>query len=233
MNIFYAPPEQVTENAIELTGQEAVHASKALRYRQGDAITVVDGKGGWYEGKVGLITSDRVQVTVQKAKKDQPLQPSLILAMGIIKKRDRLEFAVEKAMELGVKEIALFRGEHSVKQNIRTDRLESIILSAMKQSLQSWLPKLSVYSSLQQTTEAYANYSILVAHQDGDHIRDMDLFGPEQSNGYLMVVGPEGGLSDEEIEHLKKRNSQFISLHSNRLRAETAAVSFLSLCCAQ
>lgn len=233
MNIFYAPPEKVTEDIIELTGQEAVHASKALRYRPGDSITVVDGKGGWYEGEVGLITSDRVQVTVEEAKRNQPLQPSLTLAMGIIKKRDRLEFAVEKAVELGVKEVVLFRGEHSVKQNIRTDRLESIILSAMKQSLQSWLPKLSVYNSLQQATETYANYNILVAHQEGRSIRDMDFFNSTKSEDYLMVVGPEGGFSDSETDYLRKKEGEFISFNSNRLRAETAVVSFLSVFRAQ
>lgn len=229
MNVFYAPPEQINDNVIELTGQEAVHASKALRYQRGDAITVVDGEGSWYEGEVALIARDRVQVAISKSEQKKRNQPSFSLAMGIIKKRDRLEFAVEKAVELGAKEIILFRSEHSVKQNVKADRLESIILSAMKQSLQCWLPKLRVFGSLEEMVAMYAGYDILVAHQQGEPVIDIDLSN-DGTQDCLMVVGPEGGLSDNEIERLKEKRSRLVSLGPNRLRAETAVVSFLSIC---
>ena len=230
MNIFYAPPSQITESVIELTGQEAIHATKALRYSQGDAITVVDGVGGWYEGEVSFIAKETVQIAVQHTRRKEQQQPRLTLAMGIIKKRDRLEFAVEKAVELGVQEIILFQGQHSVKQNVRTDRLESIILSAMKQSLQSWLPKLTICRSLKEVTNGLSNCRYVVAHQEGEKFTtNKFLRDTSASVQYVLFVGPEGGLSEQEVSCLKEKEAQLIKLNSNRLRAETAVVSFLSL----
>lgn len=229
MNIFYAPPAQVSDHVIELKGQEAAHAIKALRYKKGDAISVVDGQGGWYEGEVALVAKNRLQVAVHHSEKQTGHLPSLSLALGIIKKRDRLEFAVEKAVELGAGEIILFRGDHSVKQNVRVDRLESIILSAMKQSLQSWLPSLHVFTSLQDVTNRYSSHKYLVAHQQGERLSAAG-YPSDQKERYLLFVGPEGGLSDKELACLKERGGQLVRLNSNRLRAETAAVSFLSLC---
>ena len=227
MNIFYAPPEQINANVIKLTGQEAIHATKALRYSQGDAITVVDGAGGWYEGKVSFIAKETVQVAVQHARHKEQQQPRITLAMGIIKKRDRLEFAVEKAVELGVQEIVLFQGQHSVKQNVRTDRLESIILSAMKQSLQSWLPRLNVCRSLKAVVDMHGDSRCFVAHHEGEVVSMPELLNNESVN-CVLFVGPEGGLSDEELELLEKRQAQFVKLGPTRLRAETAATCFVS-----
>lgn len=228
MNIFYASSERINDNIIELSGQEAVHATKALRYSRGDVITVVDGAGGWYEGEVASADANRVQIAVQKKKYKNPQKPRLTLALGIIKKKDRLEFAVEKAVELGVQEIALFTGQHSVKQNVRNDRLEAIILSAMKQSLQCWLPKLTIYRSLKEVINAYADNRYIVAHQEGDTI-SMPQVWDKGSDNYVLWVGPEGGLSEAEIDLLRAHHAKFIKLGPNRLRAETAVASFVSV----
>lgn len=228
MNIFYAPPEHINANVIELTGQEAVHATKVLRYSRSDAITVVDGAGGWYEGEVALTDGNHVQIAVQEKKQEDQLRPRLTLALGIIKKRDRLEFAVEKAVELGVQEIALFTAEHSVKQNVRTDRLEAIILSAMKQSLQCWLPKLTIYRSLNEVVKPHTDSCHIVAHQEGDALSMPEIL-ENSSDNYVLWVGPEGGLSEDEIDLLRAHRAKFVKLGPNRLRTETAAVSFVSV----
>lgn len=227
MNIFYAPPEQIQAQTIELTGQEAIHASKALRYQRGDDITVVDGEGGWYEGKVSVISSESVQVAIHHTEQKPPLQPEVVLAMGIIKKRDRLEFAVEKAVELGVQEIALFRGEHTVKQNVRMDRLDSIAVSAMKQSLQSWLPKIKMNSALGDVIEAMEASVFVVADQQGKPIKKNDLYN-DSNEHYTLIVGPEGGFSKRETELLKKAGGQGILLSKNRLRTETAVIALIN-----
>ncbi len=226
MNIFYASPKQIQDNIIQLRGQEAVHASKALRYGRGDAITVVDGEGGWYEGEVQLLKDDIVRIIMDPAAIRHQPQSDVILGLGIIKKRDRLEFAVEKAVELGVKAIALFRGERSVKQNVRMDRLEAIALSAMKQSLRSWLPSISMDSNLVKLIERHSSCKMIVAHEDEEETfyRSDD----KQQNDTMFLVGPEGGLSEKEMEKLKKEKAEIISLGPNRLRTETAAVTVLN-----
>ncbi len=225
MNIFYAPPAQISESSIELNGQEAKHASSTLRYKEGDKITVVDGKGAWYEGRVGRISPEKVWVEIEKKESQTRRQPFIIAAIGLIKKRDRLEFAVEKSIELGVAEIAIYRGEHSVKQNIRMDRLESIAVSAMKQSLQARLPKVNYFRSLSDLLENYSNCQIFTANKSG---KKFGKFSIKSSKKLLLVIGPEGDFSKKELPLLKEKNTQFVSLGANRLRTETAAITFLN-----
>lgn len=228
MNIFYAPPSQIKDSFIELTGQEAAHVSKVLRASEGDILHIVDGNGGRYKGPIRRITEKTVQAEIEEHQKDSPPEPALILGLGIIKKRDRLEFAVEKAVELGVSRICLFRSQRTIKENVRMDRLESIAISAMKQSLRAWLPEISFYHSFENMLDDFSDAVFLAAHEK----IDTDAFNfdlTERGNKeLLLLVGPEGGFTSDEISMLKERNARLVSLGSNRLRTETAAVAFLS-----
>lgn len=227
MNIFYAPPGQIYESHLELSGQEAKHASKVLRYQTGDAITVVDGRGGWYEGIVGQITKNSMLVSINDSKTIPNPNPELVLGLGLIKKRDRLEFAVEKAVELGVSEIALFRSRHTVKENVRMDRLKHTALAAMKQSLRAWLPEIQLKSSLTEVLKEYPDCLTLIAHEKAERkagIREEML----RHEKLLLLIGPEGGFADEEINEALQKGGELISLGSHRLRTETAAITFIS-----
>lgn len=225
MNIFFAPPSQIHDQVIELTGQEAIHATKALRYKEGDDISVVDGKGTWYKGTVQLITKKTVRIIIDQALQKNA-EPQAVLAIGMIKKRDRLEFAVEKAVELGVGSIAIFRGEHSVKQNLRLDRVKAAALSAMKQSLQTWLPKVQFHPSLNDVFTTHPECMPVAARQGADQLLSTEIL--TKNERVLFLVGPEGGFSESEMQLMEEQNVQFVSLGSNRLRAETAAVTLLN-----
>lgn len=229
MNIFYAPPSQIHDTFAELTGQEANHASKVLRAREGDRLVVVDGLGNRYEGPIMQVTSKRVQVELEDKQYISASQPELILGMGIIKKRDRLEFAVEKAVELGAKHIVLFRSEHTVKKNVRLDRLESIALSAMKQSLRSWLPDISVFYSVNEVIGHFSDAQCLMAYKKASSsIKESHASSLADEERLLLLVGPEGGFSSGEAGHAKEEGARLVSLGSYRLRAETAVVTFMS-----
>ncbi len=229
MNIFYTPPSQINNGFIELLDQEAKHASKVMRAREGDTLTVVDGEGSRYQGIVRRITKKLVQLEIVDQQKILRTKPELILGMGIIKKRDRLEFAVEKAIELGASRICLFRSAHTIKENVRMDRLESIAISAMKQSLQNYLCSVDLFYSLDEMLNAVTADSILVAHEkvtkDEGRINFSEV---DESDKTLLLVGPEGGFSSKEIDLFIDRGAKIVSLGKNRLRAETAAVAFLS-----
>lgn len=226
MNIFYAPKEQVFGEMIELGDQEAKHAAKVLRYREGDSIVIVDGEGGRYHCEIKQVNRAGLKAEIKEKEQLATPKPRKVLAMGLLKKRDRLEFAVEKAVELGVSDIALFRSRHSVKQNVRMDRLEATVLSAMKQSLRVWLPGVTLYDSLEDIMEHYSDYRVLLAHKAGkDTVQLPDLEGTER---LLALVGPEGGFSQEEIEFAKERGAESVSLGNYRLRTETAAITLLS-----
>ena len=227
MNIFYAPPDQVTETHAELRGQEARHALKVLRYREGDEITVVNGKGGWYEGIISTAGRDYLGIEIKRSTVRELTGPRIITGIGLIKKRDRLEYALEKAVELGASDIALFRSEHTVKESVRRERLESIILSAMKQSLRAHLPSLELYDSLAGLLELRKANKILAAHPDGED--GMHSFRNLRDAGeLLLLVGPEGGFSETELSDIERYGGAFIALGQYRLRSETAVVALMS-----
>lgn len=228
MNVFYAPPSQIGHGMAELTGQEAIHASKVLRVREGDDLTVVDGQGGRYTGQVRRITKKMVQMTVKNHQHVPAARPKRTIGMGIIKKRNRLEFAVEKAVELGASHILLFRSDHTIKDNVRMDRLESLVLSAMKQSLRVWLPEVTLYPSFEEVLDICTAHPCLMAHErvsPGKGNPQLDWRNEKQLN---LLVGPEGGFSSEEVEEATRRGAQLYSLGTQRLRAETAVTAFLS-----
>ncbi|MGM0546782.1 MAG: RsmE family RNA methyltransferase [Bacteroidota bacterium] len=229
MNIFYAPPSQINNGFIELLDQEAKHASKVMRAREGDTLTVVDGKGGRYGGIIRRITKKSVQLEISDQQHVKRSSPQLMLGMGIIKKRDRLEFAVEKAIELGAFRVCLFRSEHTIKENVRMDRLESIAVSAMKQSLQSYLCSIDLYYSLDEMMNDINADTTLVAHEKVEEGEgQINLEEIEKGDKVLLLVGPEGGFSSQEITQFSDKGAELISLGKNRLRAETAAVAFMS-----
>jgi len=228
MNSYYAPLSQIQNGFIELREQEAKHASKVMRASEGDKLSVVDGRGGRYSGPITRITKNTIQLEIEEQKREEVPKPSLVLGMGIIKKRDRLEFAVEKAVELGARDIGLFRSEHTIKENVRVDRLEAIAISAMKQSLRCWLPEISFYQGWQEMVDRHPEAQCLVAHEK----IDKEPFQPQdykkKDKPILLMVGPEGGFSSDEISQFKEKGARLVSLGSYRLRAETAAVAFLS-----
>lgn len=229
MNIYYAPPSQINNGFVELLDQEAIHVSKVMRAREGDVLTVVDGKGGRYAGTIRRITKQSVQVEITEQEHLPPPSPQLILGIGIIKKRDRLEFAVEKAIELGAARICLFRSERTIKENVRMDRLESIAISAMKQSLQSHLCEIDLFYSLDEMLDTLQADNVLVAHEKVEApCADIDFESVASAPDNLLLVGPEGGFSAEEIDNVVNRGAKLVSLGKNRLRAETAAVTFMS-----
>lgn len=224
MNLFYAPPEQVSGRRIELGASEARHATRALRYRKGDPIRVTDGEGSLYEGTVSEITPKRVVLEWEEKSQEPPPRPDCVLGMGVIKKRDRMEFAVEKAVELGVWHVALFRSRHTVKENVRLDRLESTALSAMKQSLRCWLPAVELFDSPEAVMGRFGGRKILLAHRESE---GKNPARPSENEKFLLLVGPEGGFSGEEVDRLVERGARSISLGDHRLRTETAALVLL------
>jgi 16S rRNA (uracil1498-N3)-methyltransferase len=222
MNQFYTLPEYVSSTHIILTGQEAKHAAKVLRKGIGDSIYITDGAGTRYTGEVEHIGKNELRASIKNKRHFSKPPTTIELCLGLIRKRDRLEFAVEKATELGVSKISLFKADHTEPFKVRTDRVEAAVLSAMKQSLRVFLPQVYIYNSLDELLERDLKKTlILQADMDGQKSETVKTYEEEE---LLMVVGPEGGLSDREQELLKQNNAQGVSLGDFRLRAETAAM---------
>lgn len=223
MNLFYIEPRQVNETHFLLTGQEAHHASKVLRLKEGSKIHATNGVGTIFEGVIATISKREVTVEILN-RKDFEEPRALVLGMGILKKRTRLEFAIEKAVELGASGIVLFQSQHSERGQFKPGRLEMIIMSAMKQSLRAWLPKLEVYQSLEDAVDAYEGFNLVIAHEKagGEHA-SFD----KNSSESLLLIGPEGGFSEREVKYVMNEGGTMVSLGAHRLRAETAAIVLL------
>lgn len=227
-NLFFTPfsKESRTGEKISISGQEVKHISKVLRYKEGDEITVANGEGVHATCRIESLYKDEVSLSIiRKVTVDEP-KIEKVIGFGSIKTKDRLEFAIEKAVELGAWEICIFDADRSERSRINEDRLQSQILSAFKQSCRFYLPSLVVLSSLEEVFTQYSNYDKLIAYV-GD---DVETTKPDvlHASKNLLLVGPEGGFSEREIELAKSHSCQFVDLGTNRLRAETAVAAFLS-----
>lgn len=221
MNLFYSDPGKIQNNTVIITGQEAEHITKVLRHSVGDTVKVTDGKGNCFDCEIKDFQKSTVFLEISGTEREVISPPAVCLCLGIIKKRDRLEFAVEKSIELGVTKVILFNGEHSQKSNVREDRLEKTAISAMKQSLRFYLPEIIVENSLQDAIENNGKDSKVIV---ADETTEKGEENHKQSKNYFLVVGPEGGFSKGERKYLKTINPIYYSLGKKRLRTETAAV---------
>lgn len=222
MNLFYANPADIVNSTITIRGQEANHISRVMRHSVGDELQVTDGTGNLFTCIIDHIQKDQLTAKIQSSEKSEKATPQVTLCMGMIKKRDRLEFAIEKAVELGVDEIILFVGDNSERTKVRIDRLEGVVLSAMKQSLRNHLPSVRFKKSLIDVIRLNPDDFQIVVADEKSGLSD-EILSSGISN-YLLIVGPEGGFSDKERQFLNSFNTITCSLGKKRLRAETAAI---------
>lgn len=223
MNQFYAYPHQITSTHITLKDQEAQHAYKVMRMSLGDTIYVTDGLGNCFKGEIAYIRKNELRAVIKEKQAFKTPACDVELCLGLIRKRDRLEFAVEKATELGASRISLFRADYTEPFTVRIDRVEAAVMSAMKQSLRVYLPKIEIFDSLDDVLKRDLDRTVILqADADGERKTDIN---QKDAENILMVVGPEGGLSDREGELLSEKNARLISLGDYRLRAETAALT--------
>jgi len=222
MNLFYSP--YVTEELNFLGEQESWHCTRVLRLTDGGTIHVADGLGNLYECLIIHADPKRCIVKVVSSKKEY-LKRNYSLHIGIAptKSMDRFEWFLEKAVEIGIDEITPIFCAHSERIKLKTERLQKILISAMKQSLKAYIPKLN---------EPYDLKSLLVKESKGQKFIAYCESGEEDElqkvyrsgEDALILIGPEGDFSPEEVSMAKKQEFLPISLGKSRLRTETAGI---------
>ncbi len=223
MHVFFAA--HIREDIATLDGEESHHCIKVLRLVEGSEVVVTDGKGAWCKATIALPNPKGVILKICGTPK--PLNPRpfhLHLAVAPTKQMDRFEWMLEKCTECGVDEITPVFCDHSERRVLKPQRLEKIIASAMKQSLRAYLPKLNqampLTAFLHQTTSSRA----FIAHcEDGHKTHLNDALKP--GHNALIIIGPEGDFSPEEISLSMRKGYQPINLGDHRLRTETAALT--------
>ncbi|MCB0624332.1 MAG: 16S rRNA (uracil(1498)-N(3))-methyltransferase [Saprospiraceae bacterium] len=223
MNLFYTPHIH-TGQAI-LAEEEARHCVQVLRHRPGDAVRVVDGRGGFYEGVLEQAGKRECVIRIEREWQEWGRRPyRLHLAVAPTKSIDRFEWFLEKAVEIGVDEISPLLCEHSERRQLRVDRLQKVALSAMKQSLKAYLPEVNELRSFSQfLRELEGDGQRFIAHcREGDKASLKDNYRP--GSDVIILVGPEGDFSEEEIRQAGEAGFEPVHLGESRLRTETAGV---------
>ena len=227
---FYAPPSAIQNRRVVLPEEEARHVRSVLRGREGDEIVVVDGEGGWYRVEITHMAPNQVVGRVLDERRDvhEP-DVHVTVALGVLKKRSRLETFVEKAVELGVGRIAPLITTRTERDTIREDRLRNIMVAALKQCRRSRLPTLEPVQSVDHLlSEEPWDRALLCHGQDTAPPLVSALDGLPSHDRLLLLVGPEGGFSNDEVAEARASGCSVVSLGPRRLRAETAALAALT-----
>ncbi len=225
MHSFYSV--HVEKEHILLDRTESSHAVRVLRLTTGDMVKILDGHGTIYTGEIEVPDPGRVKIRIkEEEQKISRASYYLHIAIAPTKSINRFEFFLEKAMESGVDEVTPLLCQHSERKRIRTDRLEKLLITAMKQSLQPFLPHLNPVISFSSFIQRSFHGDRLIAHCcTHENKPERHLFNAITSDHILVLIGPEGDFSHEEINAALKKGYHPVSLGPARLRTETAGIA--------
>lgn len=223
-HLFYCPT--IAAHPV-LTEEESAHAVRVLRRTTGDVLHIADGQGMIYEARITNPHPKHCEVEIveqQLQSKHHPVE--LHIAVAPTKNIERVEWLTEKCTEIGVDRLTPLLCRYSERKQIRIDRLEKIVLSAAKQSLSAYLPVLSELTPVEQVICSATEQRRFIAHSspwtDKKILRDELRNTPTAST--IVLVGPEGGFTDDEVRLAMEHGFVPVSLGDARLRTETAAV---------
>ncbi len=222
---FYDP-----EVSGELPKEEAHHALKVLRLGDGDEIRLMDGKGTFYRATITTATGHRLLYQIDEAEPQQPAwKGHLHLAMAPTKLMDRVEWFAEKATEIGFDELSFLDCQFSERRVVKEERIDKILISAMKQSHKAWKPKLNGMHRFRDFINQDREGDKFICHcyeksdiGDGEKPLLFDVL--REGVPTTVLIGPEGDFSIEEVKYALQNGYKSVTLGRSRLRTETAAL---------
>lgn len=230
MYLFYAtdiPQSIEVGQQIQLDEEESAHAVRVLRYAAGDTIRIADGRGHMYEAVITNPHPKHCEVEIRSVEKQtKHHQGDVHIAVAPTKNIERMEWLAEKCTEIGLDRLTPLLCHYSERKQIRVDRLGKIILSAAKQSLSAYLPHLDELTNFKDCVLSATEERRYIAHSspwlDKKDLREQLRQTPAAST--IVLIGPEGGFSDEEVRFAMEHGFVPVSLGDARLRTETAAI---------
>ena len=233
---FHVPQPQIEKGMLKIEGDEVKHIRKVLRLRAGDEITVFDGLGKEFEGTIVEEGPSSVMVKIQNifsSRGDSPLE--VTLAQSLLK-GEKMDYLIQKATELGVKEIIPFFSSRSVPLLEKTSRLKrhhrwgKIAIEASKQCGRGVVPKiesLQDYSAMLHTAST-SGLRLILWEREGIRLKEV-LERSREKTKIFSIIGPEGGFSQDEVDEAKRAGFLPVTLGRRILRAETASLCFLGI----
>ena len=221
MQIFYTPDITIKP---ELPEEEAGHCIRVLRLGEGDEIVLTDGQGSFYKAAISRAHPKHCEVTLLESWKQPDLWNfNLHIAIAPTKNMDRMEWFVEKATEIGFDELTFLNCRFSERKVIKTERISKILVSAIKQSLKARLPQLNEMTDFNKfITQPFPGQKFIAHCYEGEKPLLKDMVHPGEDA--LVLIGPEGDFSEEEVRKATENGFIPISLGKSRLRTETAAL---------
>ena len=220
MHLFYQPaPVQY------LTEDDSRHAVKTLRLKTGDAIAVTDGHGNRHLAVITQADARRCTFRITDTQTTPPRPFSVRVCVAPTKNLDRIEWFVEKAVEIGIERISFFFGQYSERRVLKLERIEKIAVAAMKQSLQSYLPQIDEAVPFERLLKTATEAQRFIAHLPNTGQTPNGIKVATTGGQYVVLIGPEGDFSDGELNQAVSAGFQIVTLGPNRLRTETAALT--------
>lgn len=240
VRFFYVPD---VKNSTELPAEEMLHAVRVLRMKQGDELFLMDGAGYFYRAQVAMTSAKHCFYTIKETLcQKKNWRGHIHLAIAPTKDIGRIEWLAEKVTEIGIDEITFLSCRFSERKQLRIDRIEKIIISAMKQSRKGWKPIVNemtsfgdfirkVSATTSSTKKPSTNKFICHCYEE---IKKKDLFSlltkrNALERDVLILIGPEGDFSIEEVDLALANGFQSVTLGDSRLRTETAGLSAVTM----
>ncbi len=226
MPCFYTPEMKITDDIVLISGNEHHHICHVFRRKEGDKIILSNGKGLLAEGIINSVEKKEVTVSINKRTVLQISQPQVAIAFPLLKnKHDNM--IIEKLTELGVKDFFPITTERTVRKPSMNavKKFQKVAIAAMKQCDNAFLPKIHEVQSLFELIEKMEDFIPVAALEIGKHKTINEIVTNLEIRSICIIIGPEGGFDEKEIEYLQKENVATFTLGNHILRAETAAIA--------
>lgn len=221
LNYFYEP--DIVNLHHNLSEETSKHCIQVLRMKEGNQLQLTDGKGNLFTAVITKANKKNCKVQVKETVSYKLSTANISIAISLLKNPTRLEWFMEKAAEIGVYNIYLLICNHTEKENFRYERMNSILISAMLQSKQTWLPVLHQPKKFDTFINEKFDGLKLIAHCKEESKLLLNQFEFKNKNA-LILIGPEGDFSQSEIDTALINNFIAVSLGNTRLRSETAGI---------
>ena len=226
MDIFYS--DIIDNSKVELSSSESHHCLIVLRKDIGDDIEVLDGKGSRYICKIIDNSNKKVVARILNKIFYANKQSAIHLVIAPTKSHVRIEWFVEKSIEIGVSRISFIKTDRTLRKKINIDRINRIAISAMKQSGQFYLPIVNNLDSFNNVISRVSEEQRFIAHlEDEKREKISDIY--DRSNDCCIMIGPEGDFSDQELDMMNKEGVAYFKMGNRRLRSETAALNSIAV----
>jgi 16S rRNA (uracil1498-N3)-methyltransferase len=221
---FFIPSYQPGQNTLTLEEESSKHIHRVLRMKEGESLNLVDGKGHLLKAVIAQEDKKNCRVNITGIINQPPDPEKTTIGISLLKNSNRFEWFLEKATEIGITEIIPLLCERTEKQQFRIERMKAILVSAMLQSKQAWLPELQRPVSFMEAIAGFDQGQKFIAHCVEEKKIGLAQLTKNSLSSRLILIGPEGDFTNKEIESALLNGFLPVSLGETRLRSETAAV---------